>query len=250
MEAQRQQTPFALRGAGHSCGGQTVTEDTLVLNEPGSEAPVLGDDGLVDVPSGCRWRQVERHLNARGRSIPVLADYLDLSVGGTLSVGGYGAESIQHGAQVDHVEQLRLVTPDGSARWCSPSQDAELFSFALAGLGQVGAIARATIRTVPHHRFTTLLTSRHPDLKTLIGSMQWLADGAPPESCSSRRCTHAAVSRRAIGAHARTWSDARDQDAPGGRSRRSPLITTRYRQWRHLTVSLWLMRFAGAGGLE
>ena len=37
------------------------------------------------------------------------------SSGGTLSVGGYGVDSIVRGAQVDQVTRLRLILPDGTA---------------------------------------------------------------------------------------------------------------------------------------
>src|SRR5689334_18682158 len=65
------------------------------------------DTERVEVTADSPWLDVERRLNALGRSAPVLPDYLDLTIGGTLSVGGYGVRSVAHGAQVDHVERLR-----------------------------------------------------------------------------------------------------------------------------------------------
>ena len=45
----------------------------------------------------------------------MLTDYLELSVGGTLAVGGVGATSIEPGVQSDHVLELEVVTGEGRA---------------------------------------------------------------------------------------------------------------------------------------
>src|SRR5256885_2441936 len=130
-----------VRGQGHSCFGQTVTDGVLLSNAADrSVAPRLIGDDLAEVSARSRWREVEAFLNRHGRSFAVLADYLDLSVGGTLSVGGYGVDSVVYGAQVDHVDRIRLITPDGAALRCSPLENTDLFAYALGGLGQVGVI--------------------------------------------------------------------------------------------------------------
>jgi FAD/FMN-containing dehydrogenase len=232
-----------VRGAGHSCAGQTVTEGALLVNMPGA-APVLHDDGTVEISSGTRWRSVERFLNSQGCSIPVLADYLGLSVGGTLSVGGYGAESVQHGAQVDHVARLRLIRSDGTACWCSPDENSELFSFALAGLGRLGAIERAVVRTVRHRRWTSLFTMRHANLRDMVASMRWLADDAPTEVMLFKGLHSRGRFITTAGMHSDSWREALDARVPpkaGPVHRR--WITLGYREWRHATVSIWVARF-------
>ena len=75
----------------------------------------------------CRGR---RHLGgcaptARGRTPPVLTDHLDLTVGGTLSVGGVGGTSWRYGAQVDDVEALDVMTGDGALISCSDTDEPE-----------------------------------------------------------------------------------------------------------------------------
>jgi hypothetical protein len=238
-----------IRGAGHSCGGQTVTDGTLLLNRHDA-VPVVHDDGTVEVSSGSRWGTIERFLNARGRSIPVLADYLNLSVGGTLSVGGYGAESVEHGAQVDHVARLRLIGRDGVARWCSPTEHPEHFAFALAGLGGLGAIERALVRTVPHRRWTSLFTRRHADLRALAGSMRWLAGATSPavSLCKGLHSRGRFIST--VGMHSQSLRDviAARPPACAGPSRHR-WITSSYRRWRHATVSLWVARFGSCSRL-
>lgn len=154
-----------LRGAGHSCNGQTVTDGVLLENFRPHEAagPHIDDagDDCVAVPAFLSWHAVERELNTRGRAVPVLTDYLHLSVGGTLSVGGLGLNSIEHGFQVDQVRRLRLIDGQGTARWCSPEEHPELFRFALGGLGQAGFIDRAILRTAPYRRFAHIHRVHH-----------------------------------------------------------------------------------------
>jgi FAD/FMN-containing dehydrogenase len=53
----------------------------------------------------------------RGLTPPTLTDYQDLSVGGTLSVGGIGGAMFRYGAQVDNVVALEVVTGVGRRAW-------------------------------------------------------------------------------------------------------------------------------------
>lgn len=145
--------PLTLRGSGHSCAGQTVTDgELLVTYAPDTATWEIRDlgNGLFEVPAGASWHGLERYLNRRGRAFPVLPNYLHMSVGGTVSVGGAGSESIRSGWQVDHVERIQLIDGTGSSRWCSEAEQAELFRFALGGLGAVGLIDRVVVRTVEH----------------------------------------------------------------------------------------------------
>ncbi|WP_174184087.1 FAD-binding protein [Nocardia barduliensis] len=163
--------PLTLRGTGHSCDGQTVTEkDLLVTFAPDAAAQQVRDlgHGLIETPAGMSWYVLERYLNRLGSAFPVLPDYLHLSVGGTLSVGGVGIDSVRYGMQVDHVERIQLIDGTGTSRWCSRTDHPELFRFALGGLGTVGLIERAVLRTAPYHRHTHLHHTRHDTLTDLI----------------------------------------------------------------------------------
>ena len=171
--------PVGLSGGGHSQGGQALVAGGVLL-AMGSEARAIEriDPTVFEVDAGATWRDVETSLHRAGRCSPVLTDYLGLSVGGTLSVGGFGPRSVKLGGQGDHVEELKLVLPDGSVRWCGPEQDAELFYAALSGLGHVGAIERVRMRTAVRCPSSHHTTFEHADLPGLAGSLEWLVEQA------------------------------------------------------------------------
>ena len=101
----------------------------------------MGADS-VEAEAGARWSSVLGATLPLGLTPPVLTDYLELSVGGTLSAGGVGGASPHYGAQVDNVLELEVVTGAGQRVVCSPAQAPELFYAVLAGLGQCAALGR------------------------------------------------------------------------------------------------------------
>ena len=167
----------SFRGAGHSCHGQTLSDGGILIENLGDSADFrLLDDGQVEVSAKALWHDLEKGLNELGRSVPVTTDYLNLSVGGTLSVGGYGIHSITHGAQIDHVTKLRLLMPDGTSRWCSENEHRDLFRFSLAGLGQMGFIDKVITGTIPHRKFTRLYQYLHGNTVKFLDSLAWMQE--------------------------------------------------------------------------
>jgi FAD/FMN-containing dehydrogenase len=107
---------------------------------------------------------------------PVLPDYIGQTVGGTLSVGGVGGMSYRHGAQVDHVLQLSVVTGTGHQVQCSATLNCDLFEAALAGQGQLAVITQAVLRLVPAPSAVRLYDLLYADLPTMIGDLDRLMD--------------------------------------------------------------------------
>ena len=82
----------------------------------------------------------------------MVPDYLDLSVGGTLVVGGVGSRIWRSGVVADNLLELRVVTGRGEQVSCSPTRNPRLFDAVRAGLGQVAVITGATLPLVPAPR--------------------------------------------------------------------------------------------------
>ena len=136
------------RGAGHSVAGQAQCQGVVCDLTSLDQVEEVGN-GFVSVGGGARWSAVLAAALARGLTPPVLPDYLELTVGGTLAVAGLGGTSFTHGPQVDRVLELDVVTADGSVVTCSPVIRAEVFYAALATQGRGGIITRAVIPLIP-----------------------------------------------------------------------------------------------------
>jgi FAD/FMN-containing dehydrogenase len=170
--------PVSIRGSGHSFAGQGLCEGgVLIVNVAASPALKLHGNGDVEVSTRVIWSELEPALNKLGRAVPVLTNHLSVTVGGTLSVGGYGEGTVAHRGQIDLVQRLKLIRPDGSALWCSPDENAELFSYSLASLGQTGFVESVVLRTEPYRRKAHIFIHKFADLSGLIASASWMARG-------------------------------------------------------------------------
>jgi cytokinin dehydrogenase len=159
---------FAAQGRRHSTFGRSqvlsgIVADMSTLRHIG---PVEGDRVVVE--GGATWSDVLRATLPLGKAPPVLTDYLDLSVGGTLIVGGVGGTTSAFGAQSDNVIEMEVVTGEGKKVTCSASGNADLFNAVRAGLGQVGVITKATLKLVVAPESVRRFLLVYPDLATML----------------------------------------------------------------------------------
>jgi len=192
-EAHRRGLPLLARGQGHSTGGQAQVEGGFVLDmERMSRVRDIDGSSMV-VEAGATWYTVLDAALSVGMTPPVLTDYLGLSVGGTLSVGGIGGASHKHGAQTDNVTALDAVVPDASLVTCSSQRHSEVFNSIRAGRGRHGVITTAVLplspapntvrRHVLHYTSLTVFLADQrramvlPDADYLEGSAKWTGNG-------------------------------------------------------------------------
>ena len=165
----------AARGLGHSVFGRAQVDGGIVIDMRALAAiHGIGAD-RISVGAGATWREVLAATLPRGLAPPVLTDYLGLSIGGTLVVGGVGAASSRHGMQCDNVLDLDVVTGSGRVVTCSPQVEPDLFDAVRAGLGQVGIITRATLRLVPAPKAVRRCVLTYPDLGSMLADQRLLA---------------------------------------------------------------------------
>jgi cytokinin dehydrogenase len=159
---------FAARGQGHSTFGRSQVEDGIV----GALTRLRGIGTLerdqVVVGAGAKWSDVVAVTLAHGRTPPVLTEYLELSVGGTLVVGGVGPMTSTFGVQSDNVIQLEVVTGTGEKLTCSAEHNVDLFDAVRAGLGQAAVITSATLRLVPAPASVRRFLLFYADLERLL----------------------------------------------------------------------------------
>lgn len=169
------------RGTGHTANGQSQSDGGIVVDLR-SLNRIRGierqsRESTVDVDAGVLWDSLLEWTLPAGLTPPVLTDFLGMTVGGTLSVGGIGSTSSRHGAQVDQVRELTVVTGTGEIVRCSPWESSDLFEGALAGYGQCGIIVRATVVLVPAPQEVFLHTQFHTDLGDFLATQRrWVTD--------------------------------------------------------------------------
>jgi cytokinin dehydrogenase len=143
---------FTIRNAGYSQGGQTLSPlggATLdcsrmnTVNKPDPQTQTLA------CGAGATWRQVIETSIPHGLLPKVIPFFPDLSIGGTLSVGGIGGNSHRHGCAAGHVNALEGVTGSGIIKTCSPTIEPDLLEATLCGLGRCSIMTTATLELRP-----------------------------------------------------------------------------------------------------
>ncbi|SET86338.1 FAD-binding oxidoreductase [Stigmatella erecta] len=168
------------RGHGCSANGQTLSEH-LVLDIHGLTEFERTGELEVKVGAGFTWGDLQDRLNALGLSNIVLTDYRSHTVGGTLSVGGFGSMSLHQGGQVDQVVALDIVTGTGElvhARREGPH--ARLFQYTLCGLGQTGLIVRAYLKVARHRPHALNFAESPYSTETLASITRRVLDAPQP----------------------------------------------------------------------
>ncbi|WP_225413320.1 FAD-binding protein [Stigmatella hybrida] len=155
-------------GESHSTHGQAQVEGGIVIDM--SALSTIHEIGAASVwvDAGVRWNALLQATVPLGKSPPTLTDYIDLSVGGTLSVGGIGGQVFRHGLQVDNVLELDVVTGRGELVRCSRLIHRPLFDAVRGGLGQFGIIVRARIRLVAVPPRARTYTAVYTDLPRFL----------------------------------------------------------------------------------
>jgi cytokinin dehydrogenase len=172
----RHKLPVAVRGQSHTLFGQSQVEDGVQIDMRLLDRVLEVRDGRVEVEAGAEWRSVLQATLTHGLTPAVLTDYLRLTVGGTLSVGGVSGTSWRYGAQVDSVEELTVVTGAGETLRCSESENRDLFEAVLAGQGQCGVIIKARLRLVSAPDSVRIFDLVYPGLPAAIADLRRLLD--------------------------------------------------------------------------
>lgn len=163
------------RGQGHCTRGQALVEDGLVVDTRHLDSIEVGS-GWAIAGSGCLWSALLRRTVETGQTPPTLTDYLDLSIGGTLSVGGVGGQSFRYGMQTDNVLALKVVTGTGELIECSARENADLFQACRGGLGQFGIIVAARVKLVPAPDRVVIYDLRYRDSRSFLADQELLVE--------------------------------------------------------------------------
>lgn len=156
----------------HSNYGQALTPGGIAIDSRGLSRihQVNATSAVVD--AGVTWAQLADAAIGQGRTPIGLTDYLHLSVGGTISVGGIGGQVQKYGLLCDTVEEIQIVTGRGEIVTASLRERVPLFLAALAGGGQVGIITRAKVKLAAAPARAMVMNLFYDDLATYLSDQE------------------------------------------------------------------------------
>jgi FAD-linked oxidoreductase len=135
--------------SGHSFTDIACTDGVMVkLDRLGRVLEVDREKGLARVQGGIVIRDLSEALYEQGLALENLGDIDVQTISGAISTATHGTgERLRNISS--QVEEIELVTGDGTVLECSRESDPETWRAARVGLGSLGLIASATLRCVP-----------------------------------------------------------------------------------------------------
>jgi L-gulonolactone oxidase len=159
VEANEAEQRIKVAGSGHSFTDAALTDGTLIRIEALDR--ILDFDrasGLVKVEAGAQLGELNRRLDELGVAFANLGDIDKQTLAGSISTATHGT-GIDFQNVSAQIEALELIGADGTTTELSASgkrADADGIRAARVGIGALGAIYSATIRTVPAYRLDRL----------------------------------------------------------------------------------------------
>ena len=134
------------RGKSHSSGGQSLIQGGLLIDVSTlNQIENIGSSSAT-VQAGVTLSELLAASIPLGHRPKVVTGVVGLTVGGVLSMGGIGPASYRHGAVVDNVIEIDVVTGKGELKTCSDTKNPLLFAAVIGGIGQYGVIVRAKLK--------------------------------------------------------------------------------------------------------
>ncbi|GAA1017700.1 oxidoreductase [Acrocarpospora pleiomorpha] len=134
------------RGLGRSYGDPAQNGGGVVVDLTRLRRFDLIGDRLI-AEGGASLGELIRTLASRGRFLPVVPGTRHVTVGGAVAADVHGKNHPADGSFAAHVEELDLLTADGTIRTVRPGEAA--FHATTGGMGLTGVVTRATLRPIP-----------------------------------------------------------------------------------------------------
>ena len=167
--------PMAARGHAHSAGGQMMVRGGFVIDMKSLDKICEISNDFITVEGGVAWSEVLVAAVERNLTPPVVTDWLSVSIGGTVSMGGFGFMSFHRGTQMDHLIELEVVTGTGEKITCSPTVNSEIFDAVRATHGQFAIITKAKIPLEPAPESVRMVQAAYGSVDALLDDINRLS---------------------------------------------------------------------------
>lgn len=164
--------PLSPRGFAHSAGAQMQAQGGLVIDMKSMGNVCSLTDSHIEVEGGAGWDVVLQVAMERGLTPPIVTDWLKVSVGGTISMGGFGFMSFWRGTQMDHLLELEVVTGHGEVVRCGPKVHRDLFDAVRGTHGTFGIITKAKIPLEPAPEKVRLVQACYGSLPAMMRDIE------------------------------------------------------------------------------
>ena len=137
---------LSIKGGGHNIAGLSLSEGGVTLDLSGLRSvDVDADRGRARVAPGCTLGDVDRATQAHG--LATTLGFVSLTgVAGLTLGGGFGYLTRRFGWTVDDLEEVEIVTADGTIRRASRTENDDLFWAIRGGGGNFGVVTEFVFR--------------------------------------------------------------------------------------------------------
>lgn len=137
---------LSIKGGGHNIAGLALSDGGVTLDMSGMKDVAVDIDArLVRVGPGCTLGDVDRATQAHGLAAG-LGFVSATGVAGLTLGGGFGYLSRRYGWTVDDLEEVEIVTADGTIRRSSRTVNPDLFWALRGGGGNFGVVTEFVYR--------------------------------------------------------------------------------------------------------
>jgi decaprenylphospho-beta-D-ribofuranose 2-oxidase len=137
------------RGMGR-CYGDSSLGDYVLSTKRLNEIESFGEEsGELVCQSGVSLEQILKTVIPKKFFLPVTPGTKFVSVGGAIAANIHGKNHHKEGCFADHVLWFELLLSSGELIRCSESENGDLFSNTVGGMGLTGVIVRACIKLKP-----------------------------------------------------------------------------------------------------
>lgn len=138
-------------GLGRSYGDSCLNDNNILIHTVQLNKFISFDatTGILHCESGVSLEHILHEFAPRGWFLPVTPGTKYITVGGAVANDVHGKNHHRRGTFGAHVKALTLLRSDGKQYYCTPTENKELFSATIGGMGLTGLISDIAFQLLP-----------------------------------------------------------------------------------------------------